>query len=65
MLGIVSSGITARGSTSQKREILSRISWEIGLSERQAITSGWMPKERSSRTECWVGFVFSSPVVEM
>ena len=25
------------------------------------MTSGWMPSERSSRTLCWVGLVFSSP----
>ncbi len=24
--------------------------------------SGWMPIPRSSLTECWVGFVFTSPV---
>ena len=27
--------------------------------------SGWMPIERSSLTECWVGLVFSSPAVGM
>ena len=26
------------------------------------MTSGWMPMPRSSLTECWVGFVLSSPV---
>ena len=57
--------MTARGSTSQKSEILSRMSAETGRSLRQMMTSGWMPIERSSRTECCVGFVFSSPVVEM
>ena len=27
--------------------------------------SGWMPMRRSSFTECWVGFVFSSPAWPM
>jgi hypothetical protein len=27
--------------------------------------SGWMPMERSSATECWVGLVFNSPAVWM
>jgi hypothetical protein len=26
---------------------------------------GWMPMERSSFTECWVGLVFISPAVLM
>ena len=34
---------------------------EIGSSERQTIASGWMPRLRSSVTECWVGLVFCSP----
>ena len=33
----------------------------MGRSVRQTIASGWMPSDRSSRTECWVGLVFSSP----
>ena len=33
----------------------------IGRSVRQTIASGWMPSERSSRTECCVGLVLSSP----
>ena len=32
----------------------------IGRSERHTIASGWIPMLRSSRTECCVGFVFSS-----
>jgi hypothetical protein len=37
----------------------------MGRSDRQTIASGWIPIERSSRTECWVGLVFSSPVGPM
>ena len=33
----------------------------MGRSLRQTITSGWMPRLRSSVTECWVGLVFCSP----
>ena len=29
--------------------------------DRQTMTSGWMPRPRSSVTECWVGLVFCSP----
>jgi len=58
----VGAGMTASLATSVKRAILSRISWLTGWSERRTITSGWMPMPRSSLTECWVGFVLSSPV---
>ena len=34
---------------------------EMGLSLRQTMTSGWIPRLRSSVTECCVGFVFCSP----
>ena len=34
-------------------------------SERQMRMSGWMPISISSRTLCWVGFVFSSPAAAM
>ena len=34
-------------------------------SERHSRMSGWMPIERSSLTECWVGLVFSSPALGM
>ena len=33
----------------------------IGRSVRHTIASGWMPRLRSSVTECWVGLVFCSP----
>ena len=36
-----------------------------GRSQRHSRMSGWMPMARSSRTECWVGFVLSSPAVPM
>ena len=37
----------------------------IGRSVRHSRMSGWMPIERSSLTECWVGLVFSSPALGM
>src|SRR5690606_40821807 len=37
----------------------------IGYSQRHSRMSGWMPIERSSFTECWVGLVFISPAVLM
>ncbi len=36
-----------------------------GRSARQRSMSGWMPMERSSLTECWVGLVLISPAVGM
>ena len=33
----------------------------MGRSQRHTMTSGWMPRLRSSVTECWVGLVFCSP----
>ncbi len=41
----------------------SRISRSRRPSERQTSACGWIPIRRSSLTECWVGFVFSSPGV--
>ncbi len=52
-------------STSQRSEIFSLRARPIGRSARQTMASGWMPIERSSRTECCVGLVFSSPVGAM
>ena len=43
------------------RAILRRSASGSGRSVRQRRISGWMPIERSSFTECWVGFVLSSP----
>ena len=51
--------------TSHSSEIFSLRFRPIRRSERQTITSGWMPIERSSFTECCVGLVFSSPVGPM
>ncbi len=56
---------TARASTSQSREIFSLRCGVIARSDRHTITSGWIPIDRSSRTECWVGLVLSSPVGPM
>ena len=52
---------TARSSTSQRLEILRFSESLIGSELRQTMTSGWMPRLRSSVTECWVGLVFCSP----
>ena len=41
--------------------ILSRSLSGSGRSQRHSRTSGWMPRLVSSRTDCWVGLVFSSP----
>ena len=57
--------MTASTSTSAKSAILSRMSFVSGSVERQTSTSGWIPIRRSSLTECWVGFVFSSPALGM
>ncbi len=52
---------TARSSTSQRLEILRLRSSLSGSSLRHTMTSGWMPRLRSSVTECCVGLVFCSP----
>ena len=52
---------TASVGTSHNSEILRFRHSEIGWSLRQTMTSGWMPRPRSSVTECWVGLVFCSP----
>ncbi len=52
--------ITASGTTSQRLEILRLTLSPIGDSLRHTIRSGWMPRLRSSVTECCVGFVFCS-----
>jgi len=56
------SEITLSIFTSQNSAIFSRRSSSIGSSARAMSTSGWIPIARSSRTECCVGFVLSSPV---
>ena len=61
--GVVASGalITPLIGTSQSSEIFSFRLRPIGRSLRQTIASGWRPSERSSFTECCVGFVLISP----
>ncbi len=51
--------MTARSSTLQKRAIFFFISSGIERSARQRRMSGWIPIERSSLTECCVGFVLA------
>jgi hypothetical protein len=41
------------------------MSADIGRSERHSKMSGAIPISRSSRTLCWVGFVFNSPAAAM
>ena len=52
---------TARSSTSHRFEILRFSESLIGSELRHTMTSGWMPRLRSSVTECCVGLVFCSP----
>ncbi|OPY27136.1 MAG: hypothetical protein A4E31_01274 [Methanomassiliicoccales archaeon PtaU1.Bin030] len=54
---------TASKGTSQNREILRFMEYSRGSAALATITSGWIPMERSSLTECCVGFVFCSPTV--
>ncbi len=51
---------TWSAGTSQKLAILARMASSTSWSLRQTMKSGWMPRERSSLTECWVGLVFTS-----
>ena len=57
--------ITAFSETLVNEAILRRSPSGRGCSLRQTSTSGWMPIERSSLTECWVGLVLSSPAAAM
>ena len=50
-----------RSGTSHRLEILRLSPSESGCSLRHTMASGWMPRLRSSVTECWVGLVFCSP----
>ncbi len=56
---------TQAKSTLQKSAIFRLMSAESGRSVRQTRMSGWIPICISSRTECWVGLVFSSPAAAM
>ena len=53
--------ITLLFGTEQNNAILFFSSFGNSLSERQIKTSGLMPSDLNSFTECCVGFVFSSP----
>ncbi len=57
--------MTPATSTFVKRAIFRLMSSASGRSDRQIRTSGWIPISISSRTECCVGFVFSSPAAAM
>ena len=57
--------MTAPNSTLQKSAILRLISSETGRSVRTMRMSGWIPISISSRTECCVGLVLSSPAAAM
>ena len=61
MFGVSMAETMPSSGTSQSLEIFSFSRVEIGRSERQTMASGWMPRDRNSVTECWVGFVFCSP----
>ena len=61
MLGASTAAITASIGTSQRSEIFRLTPGDIGWSDRHTMTSGWIPRLRSSVTECCVGFVFCSP----
>jgi hypothetical protein len=61
MLSTSMAETTASTGSEANSAIFLRISVLSSLSERHSSMSGWMPIRRSSLTECWVGFVFSSP----
>ena len=65
MLALSIAWMTALSRTLQNWPILRRSPAGIGISQRQSRMSGWMPMDRSSLTECWVGLVFISPAVLM
>jgi len=65
MVSASTAEMTARSCTLVKSAILLRSPSGMGRSARQSSTSGWMPMERSSFTECWVGLVLISPEVLM
>ncbi len=65
MLSASTAEITAASGTLVKSAILRRSSAGMSRSARHSRTSGWMPMERSSLTECWVGLVLISPEVLM
>ena len=60
MEGASEQASTSSVSTSQNSAIFSRTPSVISWSDRHTMKSGCTPKLRSSFTECWVGFVFTS-----
>ncbi len=52
--------MTAFFGTLVNSAIFSRSASVSSISERHSNTSGWMPMERNSFTECWVGLVLTS-----
>ena len=65
ILGTSRLSITAPKSTLQNRAIFRLTSSVSGRSVRQIRMSGWIPISISSRTECCVGLVLSSPAAAM
>jgi hypothetical protein len=65
MLSASTAEMTAFSGTLVNSAILRRSSSGRCCSARQSRMSGWMPMERSSLTECWVGLVLISPAVRM
>ena len=57
--------MTASGSTLQKRAIFFFSSGVRSRSQRATMISGCIPSSSMAFTECWVGFVFSSPAAGM
>src|SRR6266566_2305935 len=57
--------MTPSTGTSQKNAIFFLMSGSRECSPRATMTLGWIPMDRSSRTLCWVGFVFCSPTAPM
>jgi hypothetical protein len=55
--------MTAVGSTLQNKAIFSFMPFCMGCSVRHTKMSGCTPRLNSSFTLCWVGLVFSSPLV--
>ena len=53
--------MTADFGTLQNKAIFSRSLSGSGRSQRHSSTSGWTPRLESSRTDCCVGLVLSSP----
>ena len=57
--------ITCSGLTLQNKANFSLISWLISFLVLQKIKSGDRPISLNFMTECWVGFVLSSPLASI